>query len=321
MMNQKQATIIYNPMSGRPARRADDVRRMIEMLADRGVNAEAHPTAGPDDATRLSSSAVAAGSDIIISYGGDGTLNEVIQGMARSQTALAVWPGGTSNVVARDLGVPFSMAELVAMIAAGKTRRIALGLAKSGSEFRIQGSESEANLEPGTLNPELGAAGRFFVMMAGIGLDASIARSVNKNLKRRTGELAYWLSGIRHLFLWRAEPFVIEVDGRSYHGAFALIGNGKGYGGGMMMTPGARLEEPWFEIYILPPLANNFAYLRALGACMRGRPEVAGVSLVRGKYVKANSAHEPWVEADGEIIGPLPMTFEIVPDALSVIIP
>ena len=158
-------------------------------------------------------------------------------------------------------------------------------------------------------------------MMAGIGLDASIARSVNKKLKRRTGEFAYWLSGIRHLFLWRAEPFAIEVDGRSYKGVFALIGNGKGYGGGMMMTPGARLEEPWFEVYILPPLANNFKYLRALGACMRGKPDVAGVSLVRGKHIKANSAHEPWVEADGEIIGPLPMTFDIVPDALSVIVP
>ena len=124
-MNQKRATIIYNPMSGRPARRADDVRRMIDMLVECGVSAEAQATAGPDDATQLASAAVAAGSDIIISYGGDGTLNEVIQGMARSQTALAVWPGGTSNVVARDLGVPFTMTELVSMIAAGKTRRTA----------------------------------------------------------------------------------------------------------------------------------------------------------------------------------------------------
>ncbi|HLF84077.1 MAG TPA: YegS/Rv2252/BmrU family lipid kinase [Blastocatellia bacterium] len=330
-MNHKRATIIYNPMSGRPGRRADDARRMIERLADRGVGAEAHATAGPDDATKLAAAALAAGANIIISYGGDGTLNEVIQGMAGSQTALAVWPGGTANVVARDLGVPFEIEELANMIAAGKTRRIALGLAKAASGFRVQGSEfgvqgsaienGSLNREPGTLKPEPGTPGRYFVMMAGIGLDASIARSVSKKLKRRMGEFAYWLSGVKHLFLWRAEPFTIEVDGRAYKGAFALIGNGKGYGGGMMMTPGARLEEPWFQVYILPPLANNFAYLRALGACMRGKPEVAGVSLVRGKHIKANSAHEPWVEADGEIIGPLPMTFDIVPDALSVIVP
>ena len=284
---------------------------MIGLLGDHQIEALANATAGPDDASKLAREAVAAGTDIIISYGGDGTLNEVIQGVAGSQTALAVWPGGTSNVVARDLGVPFGIRELAGMITASKIQRIALGLAKGGDGGTGRVGEAATNA----------SHSRYFVMMAGIGLDASIARGVNMRLKRRTGEFAYWLSGIRHLFLWRAEPFTIEVDGKSYKGAFALIGNGKGYGGGMMMTPGARLEEPWFEIYILPPLANNFAYLRALGACMRGKPEVAGVSLVRGRHIKANSAHEPWVEADGEIIGPLPMTFDIVPDALSVIVP
>lgn len=297
-------------MSGRPGRRADNARRMIDLLGERGFDAQAQATAGPDDATRLAEQAVAEGADIIISYGGDGTLNEVIQGIAESTTELAVWPGGTSNVVARDLGAPFDIVALANMIAAGKTLRIALGLAKSGDG---------QTCAPSPTRPV--APSRYFLMMAGIGLDASIARSVNRRLKRRTGEFAYWLTGIQHFFRWRAEPFTLEVDGRCYNAAFALIGNGKGYGGGLMMTPGARLEEPWFEVYILPPLANNFAYVRALGAAMRGKPEVAGVSLVRGEHIKANSAHEPWVEADGEIIGPLPMTFDIVPDALSVIVP
>ena len=317
-MNHKRATIIFNPMSGRPARRAEDVRRMIALLGERGVDAQAHATAGPGDATKLAEEAVAAGADIMISYGGDGTLNEVIQGMAGSQTALAVWPGGTSNVVARDLGTPFEIRGLADMIAGGKTRRIALGLVLGNGCQGLGIGRNGSERQPPTPSPQ--PLRRYFLMMAGIGLDASIARGVNKKLKRRTGEFAYWLSGIRHLFLWRAEPFTVEVDGRIFKGAFALIGNGKGYGGGMMMTPGAKLEEPWFEVYILPPLANNFAYLRALVACMRGKPEVSGGSLIRGTHVKANSAHEPWVEADGEIIGPLPMTFDIVPDALSVIV-
>jgi len=143
-------------------------------------------------------------------------------------------------------------------------------------------------------------------MMAGVGLDASVARGVNKKLKRRTGEFAYWVSGLKQFFSWEREPFTLEVDGQRYESAFALIGNGKGYGGGMMLTPGANLEEPCFEVFVLPLLANNFAYLRALGGCLRGKPEeVAGAV----------------VEADGEVIGPLPMTFDIVPDALSVIVP
>lgn len=324
-------------MSGRPARRADDVRRMVRLLDERGIVADARATAQPADATDRAREAVAADADIVVSYGGDGTLNEVIQGMPGSRTALAVWPGGTANVVARDLGVPFDVVQLADMIAAGKTKRIALGVAERGSGFGVQGSElsgqrSEidtvsARPESGLLNAESGTrnlkqeTGRYFVMMAGIGLDASIARGVNKKLKRRTGEFAYWVSGIKHLFMWRGEPFTIDVDGHNYESAFALIGNGKGYGGGMMIAPGAKLEEPWFEVYVLPPLPNKFAYLRALGGCMRGKPEVCGGLLVRGKHIKANSSHQPWVEADGELIGPLPMTFDIVPDALSLIVP
>ena len=297
-MTGKRATIIYNPMSGRPSRRAEDAREMARLLQLRKIAAEACATAGPDDATRLAREAVTGGDDIIISYGGDGTLNEIIQGIVGTDAALAVWPGGTSNVVARDLGMPFDLNRLADVIGKGKTSRIALGLAR--------GPENAA---------------RYFLMMAGIGLDASIARGVNRNLKRKTGEFAYWVTGIKHLFTWQAETFVIEVDGQSYESVFALIGNGKGYGGGMRITPNAQLAEPWFEVYILPSQSGNLAYMRALAACMRGKPESTNATLIRGRHIKANSTHEPWVEADGEIIGPLPMSFDIVPDALSIIVP
>jgi diacylglycerol kinase (ATP) len=318
VMNPKRATIIYNPMSGRPGRRDENVRELTRLLLQRGIESDARATTGPDDAARIAKEALGEGAGIIVTYGGDGTVNEVIQEMAGADAALAVWPGGTSNVVARDLGVPFAIAQIADMIAAGKTKRIALGLATS-SDGETQRHGDAATLARSPSRPV--APSRYFLMMAGIGLDASIARSVNKKIKRRTGEFAYWLSGIRHFFMWHGEPFTIEVDGHRYDSAFALIGNGKGYGGGMMMTPNAKLEDPWFEVYVLPPLRNNLAYLRALRACMQGKPEVPGVLLLKGKHVVADSAVEPWVEADGEIIGPLPMTFDIVPDALSVIVP
>ena len=316
-MGHKRATIIYNPMSGRAGRPAENVARMVELLRKRGIVAETRATTKPDDATRLAREAAESGAEIIVSYGGDGTLNEVIQGIARSQTALAVWAGGTSNVVARDLDMPLDMSELADKIAAGKTKRIALGLATADAETRRHGDS--ATIAPSPRRSV--AASRYFLMMAGIGLDASIARGVNQKLKRRAGEFAFWISGIKHLFAWRGEPFRIEVDGRCYESTFALIGNGKGYGGGMVITPGAELEEPWFEVFIMAPMSNNFAYLPALRACMRARPVRAGATLIKGKHIVANSAHEPWVEADGEIIGPLPMTFDVVPDALSVIVP
>ena len=285
-------------MSGRRARRADNARQMARLLDERGIQTEARATAGPNHATRLAREAVADGSEIVISYGGDGTLNEVLQGMVGSPASLAVWAGGTANVVARDLCLPADVERLADVIAAGKTRRITLGLARS-----------EAAKE------------RYFFMFAGIGLDASIARKVNPKLKRRTGEFAFWVEGIKHILTWRAEPFTLEIDGKKFESVFALIGNGKGYGGGFCMAPNADLEEPLFEVYMVPKRATNLAYLRDLAAVARGNPGIKGVNIVKGRHVKANSSDEPWVEVDGELIGPLPMTFDVVPDALSVIVP
>jgi diacylglycerol kinase family enzyme len=345
-MTDKRATIIYNPVSGRQARRADHAREMIRALGERGIAAEARATDGPDAATRLAREAIKDASDIIVSYGGDGTLNEVIQGMAGSRASLAIWPGGTSNVIARDLEIPFNIEHLADLISRGKMNRVSLGLATGDAASRESGAmeleeaearqyvsadnlslrltENAAAVSDPCMRPKAAdarALRRYFLMMAGIGLDASIARAVNLKLKRRTGEFAYWVTGINHLFTWRADPFMIEVDGTSYESVFAVVGNGKGYGGGMCITPHAKLDEPLFEVYILPRRANNFAYISALAACMRGKPESTSATLVKGKHIEASSTREPWVEADGEIIGPLPMTFDIIPDALSVIVP
>src|SRR5262245_44764117 len=324
-MTNKRATIIYNPMSGRPARRAAEVKQMIRLLAERGIDASSEATSSPHDATTLAGHAAAAGTDIVVSYGGDGTLNEVIQGLAQTDVSLAVWAGGTANVVARELAMPFEPAKIADVIAVGKTLRIALGVA---SQVNPEEKPPSKSVEVGSPLHSGGPGGftardrrRYFIMMAGIGLDASIARGVNHRLKRRTGEFAYWLTGLGHLFTWDAEVFSVEVDGKRYDSVFTLIGNGKGYGGDLCMAPNAKLDEPWFEIYILPPLANNFSYLGALAACKRGKPDKSGATLVRGCHVKANSSEKPWVEVDGELIGPLPMTFDAVPDALSLIVP
>ncbi|HWP42666.1 MAG TPA: diacylglycerol kinase family protein, partial [Blastocatellia bacterium] len=234
-MTRRQATIIYNPMSGRPGRRAERAREMARLLGERGIEARSLATAAPNDATRLAAEAIRDGADIIVSYGGDGTLNEVLQAMAGSRAALAVWAGGTANVAALDLGMPFDTRELADVIARNKTRRISVGVARAGDGNSDRPAE------------------RYFFMFAGIGLDASIASNVNMKLKRRTGEFAFWVEGMKHLVTWRAEPFTVNVDGEEYESTFTLIGNGKGYGGGICITPDARLEEPWFELYILPP--------------------------------------------------------------------
>jgi len=300
-------------MSGRAGRRAANARDMQTMLAARGFAVEACATGGPGDATRVAREAVKNSADVVVCYGGDGTINEVIQAVAGTPASLAVWAGGTANVIARELGMPFDTKRVAQVIAARKTIRVALGIAVSESggakRDRVSFDASESQ------------RGRYFLMMAGIGLDAAIARSVNTGLKRRTGEFAYWLSGIRHLLFWKPEMFIVEADGQRFESAFTVIGKGKGYGGEMLMTPGASLSDARFELFILPLLPNNFSYLRVLIACLRGKPQTPQATIIKAGTVHANSNRSPWVEVDGELLGPLPMKFEVVPDALSLVVP
>src|SRR5215210_3689747 len=154
-MADKRATIIYNPVSGRSGRRTEAARRMVELLAVRGIKADAQATAGPDDATRLARQATSEGAEIIVSYGGDGTLNEVLQGMVGSAASLAVWPGGTSNVVATDLGISPGVEQIANMIADGKTKRVSLGVDRDQVKDEGGGMRDEKEYEASNLKAQV----------------------------------------------------------------------------------------------------------------------------------------------------------------------
>src|SRR5215510_7357506 len=301
-MKPRRATIIYNPVSGRNLFRERRVRKMIRLLGSRGVIATAAPTYGPNTGAKLARDAIRAGSEVIICYGGDGTLNEVLPGVAGEGAKLAVWAGGTSNVTARDLKMPRRLSRVADVIARGKTMQICLGLASND------------------------AASRYFLMFAGIGVDASICRGVSPRLKRVGGQFAFWVSGIKHLIAWREKPFAITVDGERFESGFSLVANGKGYGGGIMMAPGARLEEPAFQVFIMPRGAGRLAYIRALINAVVGRTAATGGQLLMGRTILAEDSDVEgsggiWVQVDGEPIGTLPMSFSIFPEALSIIVP
>jgi diacylglycerol kinase (ATP) len=305
------AAIIYNPNSGRASDRAETVQSMLSLLAARGLQSSALATSQPNEGHRLASEAIAGGADIIVAHGGDGTVNEIIQGMVGTDARLAVWAGGTANVAANDLGMPSRMERVADVITAHKEKRISLGLATGPGCAGLPAAAASKPDQPG----------RYFLMFAGIGLDAAICRTVNLELKRKTGQFAYLVSGIKHLFSWNPEPFILEIDGKQYESAFAIVGNGSKYGGGINMTPNARLESHWFDVYILPPDGHNLAFVADLAGCLLGQPNRTRGTTVTGQTVRAESGGEPWVEVDGEVLGPLPMSFEVVPEALSVIVP
>ncbi len=292
--------LITNPNAGRGGRqRVAEVARFCALLEAQGVKVEVLTTTAPHDATRLAAKAAQAGARELVVSGGDGTINEALQGLVGTDVRLGVWPSGTANVLARELKLPFDLPGVCDVIARGATQRIYLGCA--------------------TL--ERTSARRYFCLMAGIGLDASVVAGVRPRLKRHIGKGAFWVSGLSHLARWRPTPFTIEVAGETHACTFAAIGKTEHYGGELAVTPRARLDRPEFELCLVSS-RKRLRFLYLLAQTMRATGvtrEIEGVRFIRATHARATG--DAPVQVDGELIGQLPMTFEIVPEPIAVFAP
>ena len=297
-MSNRKATLIANPKTGRYASRRRPVQELASQLESLGISVDLRLTAGPGEATTIAACAARNGSSEIIVAGGDGTINEAIQGLTGTKARLAIIPRGTANVLARELRLPLDETQAAAVVAQGKSRKIYLGLA-------IDETTKES---------------RHFVLMAGIGLDASVVKRVQPSLKKRIGKGAFWVSGLSHLATWDPRPFTLEINGDKYDATFAAIGKAARYGGDLSITPGARLDQREFEVCIIQT-QSRLRYLHLLSYAMReGMPrDAAEVQFVKAVSVRAYG--EAQVQVDGELIGHLPMRFEIAPHSLEVIVP
>ena len=296
-MAERKAVLILNPNAGRGrAVVAREVETFCARAGDAGIAVE--PTKGPGDAAALAREAVTGGATDVVVRGGDGTVHEAIQGLVGTGARLLVWPAGTANVLARQLGLPREAGEAAEVFARGRSRRITLGAATS----------------------ERTGVRRYFFMLAGVGLDASVVRHVRPRLKRRVGEAAFWYAGLGHLAHWEPREFTVEVGGERLRATYAAVGKAPWYGGKLAITPRARLDADEFEVCVIDT-RSRLRYLRLLGHAMRGgAPEgTPGVTFRRAARLRCDG--DVQVQADGELIGELPMTFEIVPEGVEVIVP
>jgi YegS/Rv2252/BmrU family lipid kinase len=301
-MTKKRRTVrlISNPNAGRGGRRREaEVARFCELLRARDIEVEVVQTSAAGDATRLASAAAQAGIEEVIVSGGDGTINEALQGLVGTRVRLGIWPAGTANVLARELRLPFDAEGAAEVVARGATRRIYAGSATD----------------------ERSGARRYFFLMAGVGLDASVVERVRPRLKRRVGEGAFWVSGLAHLVRWRPVSFRVEIGEETYPATFAAFGRAAHYGGEISVTPRARLDEPEFEICIVNSQSRlRFLYLLTHALRANGvRREMPFVRYVRA--TRARATGEARMQVDGELVGQLPATFEIVPTPVEVIAP
>lgn len=305
----RNALLIYNPTSGRQRRRRfSDVEQAARILANAGILTELAPTTARFSATAIARQAVEQRSDLVIVCGGDGTVNEVVNGLAGSQVPMALLPAGTANILAKELGVPWNIPEAARLIPEGTVRRIALGLAQAPD-----GSHSES----------LPRHGRYFLCVAGAGPDGAIVNGVDEGLKKRAGILAYWGEGARQFFSYTFPEMKIHSESRDQRATFVVLGRTAHYGGPFKITTGASLFENSFEI-LTNSQRSRFGYLACLPALWLGK-----LRLMKGiEAWKATSAvceaagNEPvYAQVDGEPIGPAPISFRIVPDALSLVTP
>lgn len=255
-------------------------------------------TEKPGDATRLAAQAAASGATDVIVSGGDGTINEALQGLVGTNARLGIWPRGTANVLALDLKLPFKLGLAAEAIVTNQTRRVHIGCATD-----------EAN-----------GVKRYFLLMAGVGVDASVAAAVHPGLKRRIGKGAFWYSGLGFLLRWNLVSFTLEVGGERFPATFACIANAASYGGDLILTPSARIDKPEFEILLIDS-HSRVRYLYLLSRVMQGRVKVGtpGVRYLNAKHARAIG--DAPVQVDGEVIGTTPMSFEIAPQTIDVIVP
>jgi diacylglycerol kinase (ATP) len=295
----KRAAIIYNPVARKLSRSQHLLQRTIEALKQQGIAATLVATTGPGSASSQAKRQIEAGCDLILAAGGDGTINEVAHGMIHSGVPLAIVPGGTANVLARETRVPIDMVGAARAISQMVPTRVAIGM------LRLGGFEQ-----------------RPFLCMAGAGLDADIVTHVNLDLKAAMGKLAYYVGGFSQVF--RSIPeFEVTVDGKRYEASFALISRVRNYGGDLEIARGASLLRNEFQVVLFrgKHFVHYIPYLAAVS--LRCAERMSGCTFVYGRSVSCvpRAGEGIFTQIDGELAGKLPMSAEIVPDALTLLLP
>jgi YegS/Rv2252/BmrU family lipid kinase len=292
--------VIFNP-----AARGNKARRFKNFLSELSQQCALKATTGPGDARRFAQAAVATGYDVIAAAGGDGTVNEVLNGIGDdpdgfAKTRLGVLPLGTVNVFARELKIPLKLERAWRVLKRANEMKIDLG--------RVEYSEDN---QP---------AQRYFMQLAGAGLDARAIELVSWKLKKSAGPLAYLVAGFQALTEKQAQ-ITARADGKTISGELLLLGNGRYYGGPFEIFPDAGLCDgrldacafPKVDLPTLVKLAPRFLLQRKLSE--------SRIQRLTGEEIELTSDIPAAFELDGEWVGQLPARFAMERQKLRVVVP
>jgi YegS/Rv2252/BmrU family lipid kinase len=229
--------------------------------------------------------------EVIVAVGGDGTVNEVANGLISSEKSLGIVPAGSGNDLIKSIGIPRSFPDALNILLKNRTRRI---------DVASVACSRSSELENGATSP----SERYFLNGVGVGFDAAVADCTNR-MKRLRGSIRYVLAVLRTLGKFQAPLFCISLDGEITESTNLLIavGNGKCAGGGFWLTPDASVYDGWLDVCLVEAIPVH-KILRLMPKVMRGAHTMeASVTMRRAKAIEISSSQRFYVHADGEIVG------------------
>lgn len=306
MNDLRNALLIHNPNAGGGGsgrrQKLDEARRL---LAQSGIEAELAETRGPGDATEIARNAGKEGRQLVIACGGDGTLNEVVNGLAGQQNGhrvpMAFLPAGTANILAKELELSWDIPKAARQLTEGTLRDVPLGLATPLDQPDKK---------------------RYFLSVAGAGPDGKITYAVDLELKAKMGILAYWWQGVREVLAYKFPRFRVVTADKTVEASLVIVGRTKHYGGPFKITTEADLFEDQFELAALTT-QSGLRYLSYLPTLWLGSlRDTEGIHFWKADSLICEPLGDAvYAQVDGEPIGRIPVEFKIIPRGLRLLVP
>ncbi|NBT90991.1 MAG: diacylglycerol kinase family lipid kinase [Verrucomicrobia bacterium] len=265
-----------------PAAKGDQARKTAARMTKLAPEARIFLTENPGDGERLAKEAVAQGFQIIVAAGGDGTVNEVLNGIDPAKCALGILPVGTMNVLALELGISPDLERAL----------VDLGYAN----------------------------GRRFLQLAGVGLDAEVVRKTHPEAKRAWGPWSYLLT-VAQVTVAPAPHLRVKTAGQEFHGAMVLIGNGRHYGGPFRFFPKADMADGKLDVCIFPKSGPLDLLWYLQGVLIGGPESLPEVKYLQVPELTVEADKKVALEVDGEYGGETPVTFRLEKKGVEVIVP
>jgi len=298
---RRRILVIYNPAAGGRARRRFEAS--LKEMRQLGLTVVLRETQSPGDAELFAREATAADFDAVVVAGGDGTLNEAVNGLRDLRLPVAIFPFGTGNVLAHEIGMPRNPAQLAAIATGGPVRPISVG---------------EAVFEN---RPVV----RRFLLMTGVGFDAEVVEGLDLDLKRRAGKLAFVWSILKRLWRYRPTEFSVTLEGDAgvseRRAASAVATKARCYGGPFVLAPAAHLSDRTFQLALFRNGGRRAAlgYLVALAGGFLHR--LTNVEFATARAARFTLPRGAPVQIDGDVAGPLPVTIRIAEEPLLLVYP